>query len=134
MTESVGTETMLLVVMRTAQTDAENIMRPLTGAGIRRRAQMREVDRACITIGDATAMRPDPAPMSRPDLLHGRAHPQLWPLQPIGQPHDRLSTNNGGSEFIGGMTIAIGHIACGGPQGERRHSAVSSPSRPCDRR
>ena len=111
---------MLLVVMRAAQTDAENIMWPLTGASIRGRAQMGEIDRARVATGHATAMRFDPAPVPRPDLLQRWAQPQLWPLQPVGQPHDRLSDSNRSSELIGGVSIA------GGRNRSRRPARPSS--------
>jgi hypothetical protein len=105
--ERVGTEAVLLVVMRAAEAHPKNVVRPLANTGIRGRAQMGKVNRTAVTTRHATAMRPDPAPMPRPHLLHGRAHPQLWPFQPIGQPHDRCSTSNGSSELIGGVTIAV---------------------------
>ena len=58
-----------------------------------------KVDRAGVAIGHTASMRFDPPPMPRPDLLHGFAHPQLWPLQPIGQSHVRLS-DHGRSDVI----------------------------------
>src|SRR5207248_2933797 len=99
--EDLGAETVLLVMVRPAEAHPENIMRPLTRAGIRSRAQMGKIDRACVTTRDAAAMRFDPAPMSRPDLLQGCAHPQLWPLPSIGQLQERFSSRNGRSELIG---------------------------------
>jgi hypothetical protein len=61
------------------------------------RAEMGKIDTACEAIRDAAAMRFEAAPMHRPDLLHGRAHPQLGRLQPIGQPHVLLERPIGGS-------------------------------------
>src|SRR5690242_13975925 len=40
--EGVGTHPVLLVMMRAAETDAEDVMRPNTCSGIRGRAQMRK--------------------------------------------------------------------------------------------
>src|ERR1043165_426647 len=94
--------------MGTTEADAKDVMRHLPDAGIDDRAQMGEVDPRRRATRHAAAMRFDPAPMPRPNLLHGCAPPQLWPFQPIGQPHDRCSTSNGSSELIGGVTIAVG--------------------------
>ena len=91
--KGVSADPVLLVMMCSAEAHAENIMRPKTYAGIRGRAQMRKVDRTNLATRDAATMRFDPAPVPRPDLLYGWAHPQLWPLQPVGQPHDPLSAS-----------------------------------------
>jgi hypothetical protein len=107
-TERVSPKTVLLVVMRAAEADAEDVMRPLTGAGISSRAQMGKVDRAGIATLDAAAMRPYPPPVPRPDLLQGCAHAQFPPLQPVGQPHGRLSDSNRSSMLIRGVSIAGG--------------------------
>ena len=106
-TEGLGAETVLLVVVPAAKADAKDVVRPLTSAGIRGRAQMRKVDIAGVATRHATAMRFDPAPMPWPNLLQSSAHAQLWPLQPVGQPHERLSQQNGSSGLIGAVTIAI---------------------------
>src|SRR5439155_19259682 len=103
-----GTEPVLLVVVNAAEAHAKDVVRPLCRTGIGGRAQMGKVNGACVTTRDAAAMRFHPAPVPRPHLLQWSAHAQLWPLQPIGQPHDRLSTSNGSSELIGAVTIAIG--------------------------
>src|SRR5207302_3455961 len=86
----------------------KDVMRPKTCAGIRGRAQMRKVDRASVASWDAAAMRPDPAPVPRPNLLQRCAHAQFPPLQPIGQFHDRLSASKGRFGLMGGATIAGG--------------------------
>jgi len=75
--ERVGTEAVLLVVMRASEAHPKNVVRPLANTGIRGRAQMVKVNRTAVTTRHATAMRPDPAPMPRPDLLHGRAPPSF---------------------------------------------------------
>src|SRR5438046_6986943 len=76
--KAVGADPVLLVVALAAEAHGGNVMRPLADGRSRPRV---------LTIVDATAMRFDPAPMPRPDLLQRAAYPQLWPLQPIGQPH-----------------------------------------------
>ena len=83
-TEGVGADPVLLVVVLAAKADAKDVVRPLTSAGIRGRAQMRKVDIAGEAARHATAMRFDPAPMPWPNLLQRCAHAQLWPLQPVG--------------------------------------------------
>ena len=60
-----------------------------------------------VTIQNATAMRFEPPPMPGQTFCTD-VRPQLRPLQPIGQPHDRLSNRNGSSELLGGVTIAVG--------------------------
>src|SRR5438067_9604745 len=110
-------------MVRAAEAHAKDVVRPYCRAGIGGRAQMGKVNGASVTTRHAAAMRFDPPPVPRPDLLQWSAHPQLWPLQPIGQPHDRLSTSNGSSELIGAVTIAIGR------HGSRRASPRSSTKR-----
>jgi len=105
--EGVGADPVLLVMMCSAEAHAEDVMGPKTCAGIRRRAQMRKVDRASVASRDAAAMRPYPPPVPRPNLLQRCAHAQFPPLQPVGQPHGRLSQQNGSSGLIGAVTIAI---------------------------
>jgi len=67
--EGLGAYPVLLVMMRTAEAHAEDVVRPLSRASIRGRAQMRKVDRTSLATWDATAVRFDPSPMPRPDLL-----------------------------------------------------------------
>src|SRR5437660_11983526 len=107
-TKGVGADPVLLVVVLAAKADAKDVVGPLTSAGIRGRAQMRKVDMAGEAARHAAAMRFDPASVSRPDLLRGCAHPQLRPLQPAGQPHERLAQYNGSSGVVGAVTIVIG--------------------------
>ena len=119
--EGVGTDPVLLVMMCSAKADAKDVVWPLTSAGIRGRAQMRKVDRASVASWDAAAMRFDPAPVSRPHLLHGYTQPELWALQPVRQPHDRLSPIHAGSELVGRGAI---------PVGRNRYRKAARPSGP----
>ena len=119
-TKGVGADPVLLVVVLAAKADAKDVVWPLTSAGIRGRAQMRKVDRASVASWDAAAMRPDPAPVPRPNLLQRCAHAQFPPLQPVGQPHGRLSDSNRSSELIRGVSIA------GGRNRSRRPARPSS--------
>jgi hypothetical protein len=72
--KSIGTNPVLLVMVRAAEANAEDVMRSLTRAGIGGRAKMRKVDRASVAAWDTAAMRADPAPMPGPDLLQWCAH------------------------------------------------------------
>src|SRR5262249_8968648 len=78
--EGVGAETVLRVMMQSAEADAEDVMRNLPGPGVGGRAQMRKVDAGSLAFRDAAAMRPDPAPVPRPDLLDRHAARHLRPL------------------------------------------------------
>ena len=78
--ERVGAETMLLVVMRATEADAEDVVWPLSDAGVGSRAQMGKVHRASVAARDTAAMRLDPPPVPRPHPLHRYAYPQLRPL------------------------------------------------------
>ena len=73
--KGIGTDPVLLVMVRTAEANAEDVVRPNTCSGIRGRTQMRKVDRTTIATWDAAAMRFDPAPMPGPGLLQRCAHP-----------------------------------------------------------
>src|SRR5260221_2464954 len=84
--KGIGADPVLLVVMRTPEADPEDVVRYLPDAGIGGRAHMREVDARRPAIGDAAAMRPDPAAMPRPDLLQPHLHPHPRPPQPLPQP------------------------------------------------
>ena len=67
--EGVAPDAVLLVMVKTAEADAEDIVRPLTLAGIGGRTEMGKVDALGVAIGDAAAVRSNPAAVPRPDLL-----------------------------------------------------------------
>ena len=67
--ERINAEAVLLAVVIAAEADAEHVVRFLRRAGIGGGAQMREIDPGRLTLGDAAAMRFDPAAVTRPDFL-----------------------------------------------------------------
>jgi hypothetical protein len=73
--EGIRADAVLLVVMNAAETDTEDVVRPLPGARIGRRAQMGKVDTDRPAIGDAAAMRFDPAAMPGQTLCTGMRTP-----------------------------------------------------------
>jgi hypothetical protein len=73
--KGIGADPVLLIMVRAAEAYTEDVMRPLTRAGIGGRAKMRKVDRASVATWDTAAMCADPAPMPGPDPLQWCAHP-----------------------------------------------------------
>src|SRR5207248_4296421 len=85
--ERLGADPVLLVMMEATQADAEDVMRRLPGPGIGGRAQMGKVNAQQSAPGDAAAMRADPTPVPRPDLLDRFPQPHLRGLSPGRQLH-----------------------------------------------
>src|SRR4029077_20546891 len=66
--EGVAPDAVLLVMVKSAEADAEDIVRPLALAGICGGQQMDKFDTLVMAIGDAAAMRSDPTAVPRPNF------------------------------------------------------------------
>src|SRR5437016_3999635 len=94
---------------------------------------MRKIDAQGPAIGDAAAVRADPAAVSRPDLLHRLPHAQFRRLPAIGKSllHAPLSKKRAASLSGGPWTIASARIWDEVRQQERparRGEATSPPA------
>jgi hypothetical protein len=80
---------MLLVVMGAAKADPKGVVRFLALTGSGGGSKMRKFNPHHLAFGNAAPVRPDPAPVARPDFLNGGAHPHLGSLEPGRQPGGR---------------------------------------------
>src|SRR5438477_7406111 len=69
LSQGLGADPVLLVIVRAAEAHAKDVMRRLPVPAVGGRPQMRNVNGAGVAIRHATDMRFDPTPMSRPELL-----------------------------------------------------------------
>ena len=75
--KGIDAETVLLSMVIAAEADPEDVVGLLADTGVGRRAKVGEVNAHTTASRDATAMRPHPAAMPRPDFLHWQLHTEL---------------------------------------------------------